>query len=300
MSDFLKKISLYDILSMLIPGGVIYIFLLLTQGFALKLNENKIDPTLGWIVSLTVSYLLGLINHSLTSLIWSPFRNNFQMIKCAGIKYGNLKYVDNDRNEPCWFCTTFAKHKISKKILAAEKAMQRSPCVLFLVYLSSGIIVTICIFTIFRQEIFSYVDYIFMPFFVFAIITFCQFVSCIKGESQHIVKKGIIEDYYQRYYYVATHSYRKDMFVIEGQVAFMQSMLIPIFCLLLLPDYKYDMLLNCGACSSAIKVILCLIVIFSIPAIFCRQMKIYQCVFEDYKFLPREQDNKREPKKFQR
>lgn len=293
MSDFLGKISLYDILAMLIPGGTIYIFLLLTLGFALKFDEKMIDPTLGWVGALVISYLLGLINHTITSWIWLPFRNNYQMIRCAGIKYGNLKYEDNDMD-------TKSKNSriktimlaINRVLLGIEAALQR---VLFPVYLIASAIVTICIFTFFRQEIFSCVGYIFMPFCVFAIIAFCQLASFIKGEGRNIVKKGVVEDYYKRYYYVAMHSYRKDMFVIEGQVAFMQSMLIPILCLLLLPDYKYDILLNRNTCSSAIKAFLCLIVIFSIPAIFSRQMKIYQCVFEDYEFLPREQDKKEKP-----
>ena len=294
MSDFLKKISLYDILAMLIPGGAIYIFLLLMLGFALKFNEKMIDPTLGWIVSLAISYLLGLINHTFTSLIWLPFRNNCQMIICAGIKYGNFKYEDNDKDTK--FKNSRIKaimSKINKFLLGIKTALRRSFCKLFLGYLIASAIVTLCIFIVFRQEVFSYVGYIFMPFCAFAIISLCQFFPFIKKEGRNIAKKGVVEDYYKRYYYVATHSYRKDMFVIEGQVAFMQSMLIPILCLLLLPDYKYDILLNYRACSSAIKVILCFIVVYSIPAIFCRQMKIYQCVFEDYEFLSREQDKKK-------
>jgi hypothetical protein len=74
MSILSSKISLYDFLAMIIPGGLSLGVILVYFG------EIHILQTLpNWsLISLflVVSYLLGLFNHQLTELIWLPFRNN--------------------------------------------------------------------------------------------------------------------------------------------------------------------------------------------------------------------------------
>lgn len=83
MKDFVAKISLYDILAMLIPGGTIFLFLSLTLGYKLKMDKELIDPILGWVIALVLSYLLGIINHVYTLNLWKCFRNNPEMIFCT-------------------------------------------------------------------------------------------------------------------------------------------------------------------------------------------------------------------------
>ena len=43
MADFFNKISLYDILAMLVPGGTLYIVMLLALGFDLSIDDSKIS-----------------------------------------------------------------------------------------------------------------------------------------------------------------------------------------------------------------------------------------------------------------
>lgn len=276
MSDFLKKISLYDILAMLIPGGAIYIFLLLTLGIGLNIDENKIDPTLGWIASLAISYLLGLINHTITSCLWLPFRNNYQMIKWANVKYGKTKYISKDIDK------------------------SKSPCRLYCTYLACCVGIAICAFVVNKVNREISLP-ILLTILCVIILFFCLIVShkfCTKGSDQDGKEDKENVRYYEKYYYVATHSYRKDVSIIEGQVAFMQSLLIPLSCFLLLPACKYKILFgeDWENCTCMVKIILSIVMFLLVLAIFSRQMKIYQCVFEDYEFLPREQNEKSKPK----
>ena len=81
MKDFTSRLSLYDILSMVIPGGTIFLFLSLAFGNQLSIDQSKISPVLGWAIALVISYLLGLINHVCTAILWKPFRNNPEMLR---------------------------------------------------------------------------------------------------------------------------------------------------------------------------------------------------------------------------
>lgn len=83
MNELTSKLSLYDILSMIIPGGTILLFLALTVGCELRFDGYKIAPVISGTIVIVVSYLLGLINHSFTSCLWKPFRNNSKMIQQA-------------------------------------------------------------------------------------------------------------------------------------------------------------------------------------------------------------------------
>lgn len=83
MKDIVSKFSLYDILAMVIPGGTILVAIALMINNLLIINTNLIEKPLFWIVGLTVAYLLGLINHTLTSAVWGKFRNNELMLKSS-------------------------------------------------------------------------------------------------------------------------------------------------------------------------------------------------------------------------
>ena len=79
MDKFVSKLSLYDILSMVIPGGTIFLFFSMTLKYELYFCEYHIDSALGWIIALVASYLLGLINHICTAIIWKKFRKNHML-----------------------------------------------------------------------------------------------------------------------------------------------------------------------------------------------------------------------------
>lgn len=244
MSDFWGKLSLYDILAMLVPGGTLYVFFLLASRFDLVIYEYEINPALAWTIALVVSYILGLINQTFTSILWSEFRNNHKMIN-------SKSYTD------------FAFIRIMVK-MGAVKASVLISISLFAIGTSSE---NVC-------KVLSFV-----PFCIFLILFIKSVITKKNGSDEST-------DYLLKYYYVATHKYRNDISILEGQVAFLQSMLIPLSCLLLLPSSSFN-LINGTENVCAIKLLLLFIILFSIPVIFIRQMKIYQCVKEDYEYLKR-------------
>lgn len=249
MTNFLGKISLYDVLAMLIPGGIIYIFFLLSLGYNLTFDELQIDTTLGWLMALVLSYLLGLINQTITSIMWKPFRNNLNMIKYAS-------YISEHR----------------------QKSYTLLP-----IYLYPIIIISIFILGFWHNEI---VVLAIVPFFIFCIVCFKQVFSCTLYQEIQDEEK-LLDGYLEKYYYVMLHTYRNDISIIEGQIAFMQSLLIPIFCILILPNHNIESLFTNLNVNNIclVKLLLFFTIIISIPVICERQIKIYQCVFEDFKFL---------------
>lgn len=76
MDKFFEKLSLYDILSMVIPGGIILLFLLGCCGFDWRINDVNVDCKLIWGFGIVVSYIIGMGNHVLSKVFWKKYRNN--------------------------------------------------------------------------------------------------------------------------------------------------------------------------------------------------------------------------------
>jgi len=253
MADFLNKISLYDILAMLVPGGTLYIVMLLALGFDLSIDDSKISLTLAWVIALAFSYILGLINQTLTYLVWNPFRNNPQMIVCKDCK-----------------------------VIPFLNIVIRSPFVWL--YILGAIFLLV-------KNIHTSVFYS----IIIALILFCLLLICfLKRNKKQDSNNKIVKNYLIRYYYVATHRYRNDTFIIEGQIAFLQNMLIPLLSILALPNTSLNTYCYNENSICVIRISLCCIIILSIIVIFFRQMKVYRCIMEDYMYLKRinKQENK--------
>ena len=62
MKELVSKLSLYDILAMVIPGGAILIYLNTVIGNTLIFDKTKADPAITWIISFVVSYIFGIIS----------------------------------------------------------------------------------------------------------------------------------------------------------------------------------------------------------------------------------------------
>lgn len=76
MDQFLGKLSLYDIIVMIIPGGAILLFFLDYYGVELvSIGSNDISllTVLGAVVA---SYIIGMGNHVIAKKLWEVFRNN--------------------------------------------------------------------------------------------------------------------------------------------------------------------------------------------------------------------------------
>ena len=118
--------------------------------------------------------------------------------------------------------------------------------------------------------------------------------------------KDLKNKYYERYYYVKKNRYGNDIEVIESQVAYLQSLILPILLMLTSQcsprklmtlfghDCKYEL------CPCVFVVITLLTLATIIVAIFLRQQKIYDRVWEDYHYLSKineEELTKKNPEK---
>lgn len=252
MKDLVSKISLYDIVSMIIPGGAIFLYFSLLLGNEWQFDSFKIDTALAWMIALVISYLLGLINHVCTAFAWQrlKFRNNPQMILAA--KVGIYLY-------PQGCCC--------------------------LVGIFSIIIFLVVVVEYFRLGWDFDNLLVFLPFAIYAVMTVLEIFRNnrqVVNNKINIQSRNLLDCYYRAYYYVVRNRYDNDILIMEGQVAFMQNMILPalfFFCIL-------DDSMNLG--FKHICIVRCLIaigVILLIPAIYMRQYKIYRCVWEDYENL---------------
>ena len=248
MKEFASKLSLYDILSMLIPGGTIFLFISLTLGYKLKIDNSEIDTVLGWTIALVISYLLGLINHICTTISWKWFRNNHMLWKEKTIHFRDtLCFMDI-----CLLCL------ITLSILG---------CLLLHIKNEQ----TICLI----------ISITFLTVFI------CGITEPNKKQendtSQHIRKQ-----YYDKYYYVMKNRYNDDIPIMEGQVAFLQNMLYPLalFLFVTLQILLKELISEEGCCFyKNIWWFIALLFLLLIGAIFYRQNKIDERISEDYEFL---------------
>lgn len=295
MNDLTSKFSLYDILSMVIPGGTILLCLallcdtcvvsemtkelniiVLFKSVFVQFKEIKGDDSiLLWIIAFVFSYMVGIVNNIVTSLLWSPFRNCPQMIETA------LKQGGEGR---MW--------SIMKNYF-----MQCSPCfrkchcivIAFILLISIGGLVCslLCKCNIYFALVMLILILAYFCVLLFWNIALDDSVQIVDyKETFDILKNECVKhDYLNKYYYVARNTYRKDIFVMEGQVAFMQNMIIPLVVLVLVFICNFMIKYDTFPLTPATCLVPLSLLILLFPAIFHRQIKIYRCVFEDYDYL---------------
>lgn len=207
MKDIVSKFSLYDILAMVIPGGAILWGISLSGYRFFQIT----DKALFWIVSLVFSYLIGLINHMLTSYIWSCFRNNSAMINEAKQYVYNYNKMASLKQSPI-YCTIILGNLL----------------VLLMIYLLYEVI--------FRIDVIQH--YHIIALICFIVTTLCLYILIHNNQDQVVVDKK----YYKAYYYVLKNRYSNDIPIMESQVAFIQNMLIPILMFLFLPWEIYGLM----------------------------------------------------------
>ena len=106
-------------------------------------------------------------------------------------------------------------------------------------------------------------------------------------------ERTILDVYYNAYYYVLQTYKNKDISVLEGQVAFLESMFVPILAFLCVPYKSLISFFMLGDVVNASYVILlfkCLIALLwlgLLPAISNRIAKIHELVWYDYEYLKR-------------
>ena len=270
MKEIVSKFSLYDILAMVIPGGTILLFVSLhILGNTLIFDTSKASAGITWTIILIVSYLLGLINQCITNQLWKSFRNNPYLLKYAldnairkspecCSKLANIKCYDIDSDLICEICYTAFKYI----------------CLIIGLVIGDKLIIVCCNFSVVAQILTTTITIVLM-----LIIT-----SLPTSDSKCDRHKKIHESYNIAYYYALKNRYSDDIPILEAQVAFLQSMIIPLALLFFIPKRIIKIFfLNIEMCT--IYLLLLLIIIGMFFTIYYRQMKIYQRVWEDYEFL---------------
>lgn len=240
---------------MIIPGGTIIVICAIHMQYDLDIDKYRINPVVGWTMLLVLSYVIGLVNHGITTKLWEKFRNNPNMIYYA--------YQKNNCHETANINILFP---------------------VFYMILKIGIVIIIAGFIVCRCKMVENKAMLFVAFYV--LILTLSFCNCI-GQPQNESCNKCVKTYYCCYYYVAKNRYRDDIFIMEAQVAFLQNMILPLIGLAFLPSEEiksyfssYEEMAICN-----LKVLITILIVSLIPTIICRQLKIYNCVFEDYKHL---------------
>ena len=255
MDSLFSKLSLYDLLAMVIPGGVLLYICTICTGIHLPCDVSAV----GWVGIATLSYLLGLINHQLTAWIWRPFRNNTAMLTKSHRTF--LKRDKQKSNE-------------------SEKSKTSCPYCPAIVYLIM-LLVVIGISCIWNHLCIC-------RCIVWFLIAFALIIASFILSCRWRVEDKICDTYYKAYYKVIQHKYNNDIPIMEGQVAFMQSLLLPL--VLITPVVANDSNLQ-WSCPSIRTLVMGIFIFSVILTIYARQMKIYNRVWEDDKYLKNEKNN---------
>ena len=258
MKEIFSKLSLYDMLAMLIPGGTILVFIALSLDFELYLDTSKMAPALAWTVMMILAYLIGIVNHIVTSVLWSPFRNNIEMVNEVG------KVVDGVKGEKS------IRFLINCCI---------EPIITIL------LIVLVCLFFYCCKwnDCACWIFVVPVYYMVMMLISLFKNRRKDSNKKKEDEKEKLMDAYYRSYYFALKNSYSNDIPIMEGQVAFMQSMIIPLLLLTLLPkDVLSDYIFGYECCVRGLVISL---IVLMVLAIILRQRKIYERVWEDAKFL---------------
>lgn len=212
MNNIFPKLSIFDTLAMMIPGGVTLATLISLLGYQFQLNESI--PIEKWIIYTAIlffCYLLGNIVNAIMDIIWYPIRNNPLFLKISKHIYDcSLRPSDS-----YYICRN-----------------------LFLFVISTGII-GITTMSLYCK-----------PYIGFILIIAVLFLLLVWIIRQTYDKQSI-EEYYKQYYFVTINSINNNISIVESQISFMRNMLFPltIFCILkgnrVLPDY-FPEIINSG------------------------------------------------------
>lgn len=204
MDKFFGKLSLYDIIVMVIPGGTILLFFLDYYGVDLLSVGSYDISSLVVFGAVVASYIIGMGNHVIAKKLWGILRNNYWLLSYSlkKAKNGYTKELNNlveDAN------LDWCKLDLQSKLLLKDK-------------------------------------------------------------------------YYEAYSYVLEKSRYDGIPIIESQVAFLQSMVIPgLLMLMYLSKHNSRLLLLGGA----------LLFLLLFYLIFDRTILIHRQVWEYYEYTKR-------------
>lgn len=276
MNNFVSKLSLYDILAMVIPGGTILLFLSKLFGCQWKVDTNFVSEELGWCFCLVLAYIVGIVNHVFSSSMCGMFRNNPLLLEetfSEAVKHDCFNWLEH--LYPAWKRTT---PDGIKSDMFWHVALS---CTIIIV--AFGCLTNI-LFLCFSKE--DEVIAIFVAVIAYTLICWLASYALNQAFKSDFSRHPITQAYYDAYYLVTKHRYGEDISIMEGQVAFMQSMALPLSLFVAWPNSLWESLglIGCARICTA-KLTLILLCIAVCYCVYERIKKIHLRVWEDYEFL---------------
>ena len=322
-TEISSKLSLYDILAMLIPGALIIFWASnVIFGNNLTIDESRINPWIVGVFFTATSYLVGIIYCKFMELLWRKC-----LIISALLISLIIVMLFSVIVKKCWAllvivalfmvvlcsffyfkkkrCSLFKPIEIKKKSQRCQKIASND-----------------------NKDFCDYMkhcpkkiqEYLFRK-------RICNLFELIERNNRKVIreiygevkrkifqnkyndlfkrnfqeegdqgKKGCLDHYYEAYAFVAKNTYRNDVHILESQFAFLRSMFGVVFLFLcFLPNDNFKCLIEyllpgdpmCWVLSSF------LVLLIAIPFVMaCIQKKIYDIVWEDYEYLRRVKDDK--------
>lgn len=276
MEAFISKLSLYDILVMVIPGGILLWCLSEyfpeTSDFSLSFI-GEYGKSVFVTVFLIAAYVVGIFNHIITHKLWHPFRNSPELL----IK--SLRDNLNQFEEMPHISSLFNNHipdVDNTRVFTSEWQF---------VFITALGIVTIAGFTsmLFSLQLTSNKAITLLPLafllFWFLYGFFCKTANLSECENNSHTRQ-VLSAYDKAYYFALKNAYSSDIPVVEGQAAFLQSLLIPLAFVIASPNDTIYFSIN-----ETVKLLLFIIYICLFPTIFNRMELVHSRVWEDYEFL---------------
>lgn len=197
MNNIFPKISIFDTLAMMIPGGATLAIIISCFDYNLQMGKSiEIEEWIIYTIILVSCYLLGNIVNVIMDIIWYPIRNNPMFLRISKHIYKCSLQV----NDSYYLCRN-----------------------LVLLVFTTGIIV-IETMALYCKQCFEFISIVFVLF-----LFIVWFVRQFK-DKQRLVK------YYEQYYYVAKNSTNNNISIIEAQIAFMRNMLFPLIMFSILKE----------------------------------------------------------------
>ncbi len=276
MEAFISKLSLYDILVMVIPGGILLWCLSKyfpeTSVFSLSFI-GEYGKSAFVTVFLIAAYVVGIFNHIITHTLWHPFRNNPELL----IK--SLRDNMSRFEEMPHISSLFNNHIPDVDYTRAFTSKWQ------FVFITALGIVTIAGFMgmLFHLPLTSCKAITLLPLafllFWFLYWLFCKTANLSECENNSDTRQ-ILSAYDKAYYFALKSAYSSDIAVVEGQAAFLQSLLIPLAFTIASPNDNIYFPIN-----GTVKLLLFIIYIGLFPTIFNRMELVHSRVWEDYEFL---------------
>lgn len=275
LDKIVSKFSLYDILSMVIPGVTILLFFSRLFNCVWKIKPDFYpNEVAAYFIILVLAYLIGFVNLLLTAKMWKFFRNNPLLL------YDTLE-------------STTRHEGYSPLSVLTDRNTRPKGCLsdMFSYYGFTYIVILSCfgylskiLFACFSSP--NGEQLILINTLIYIIICVISMYALNRAYDKKTYNLTIVSGYYDVYYFVAKHRYCDDIFIMEGQVAFMQNMILPLSLFVFWPDniwatfgIQYEERCFC------VKFLLLLLCIALCICVYLRIKKIHGLVWENYEYL---------------